>query len=130
MPRYVVERTADALNSASKALRGSRVHLFGIAYKQDIDDVRESPALDVAKLLQGKGATVSYSDPFVPRVNDHGITLDAVSADDAFRAGFDCAVITTNHRVFDYDRLVAEAPLIVDTRNALKGRAGEHIFRL
>ena len=87
MPRYVVERTADALNGVSKSLRGSRVHLFGIAYKADIDDVRESPALDVAKLLLEKGALVTYSDPYVPRIEEHGIALTAVPVDDALRRG-------------------------------------------
>ncbi len=130
MPRYVVERVADALNGVSKALRGSRVHLFGIAYKPDIDDVRESPALDVAKLLEAKGAGVSYSDPYVPRVDEHGLRLAAVPVEDAFRAGFDCAVITTNHKAFDYARIVADAPLIVDTRNALRGYKAPHIVRL
>jgi UDP-N-acetyl-D-glucosamine dehydrogenase len=130
MPRYVVERTADALNTVSKALRGSRVHLFGIAYKADIDDMRESPALDVAKLLQEKGAIVTYSDPWVPAVHEHGIRLTATSMDDAFRTGFDCAVITTNHKAFDYARIAAEAPLVVDTRNALKKYAAPHIVRL
>ena len=129
MPRYVVELTAEALNSVSKPLRGSRVHVFGIAYKPDVDDVRESPALDVVRLLQHRGAVVSYSDPHVDRVDDHGVVLEARSEDEAFRQGFDCAVITTNHRRFDYDRIAA-APLVVDTRNALKGRKGAHIFRI
>jgi UDP-N-acetyl-D-glucosamine dehydrogenase len=130
MPRYVVELTAEALNSVSKPLRGARVHVFGIAYKPDVDDVRESPALDVVRLLQQRGALVSYSDPHVPQVDDHGVVLEAVSGDEAFRRGFDCAVITTNHRAFDYGRIAAEAPLVVDTRNALKGHTGSNIFRL
>ena len=129
MPRYVVELTGEALNSVSKPLRGSRVHVFGIAYKPDVDDVRESPALDVVRLLQHRGAVVSYSDPHVDRVDDHGVVLEARSEDEAFLQGFDCAVITTNHRRFDYDRIAA-APLVVDTRNALKGRKGAHIFRI
>jgi UDP-N-acetyl-D-glucosamine dehydrogenase len=130
MPRYVVERTIDALNGVSKALRGSRIHLFGIAYKADIDDVRESPAVDVAKLLQAKGAEVTYSDPYVPRVDEHGLQLIATSVDEAFARGFDCAVITTNHKAFDYERIVRDAPLIVDTRNALKRFTAPHVVRL
>ena len=130
MPRYVVELTAEALNSVSKPLRGSRVHVFGIAYKPDVDDVRESPALDVVRLLQARGAVVSYSDPHVLRVSDHGIELEGRAEDEAFRQGFDCAVITTNHRRFDFGRIASEAPLVVDTRNALKGYEGGHIFRL
>jgi UDP-N-acetyl-D-glucosamine dehydrogenase len=129
MPRYVVELVAEALNSQAKPLRGSRVHLFGVAYKPDVDDVRESPALDILRLLQERGAVVAYSDPHVPRVDDHGIRMDETSVDEAFAAGFDCAVITTNHRAFDFGRIAA-APLVVDTRNALAGRTGPHIFRL
>jgi UDP-N-acetyl-D-glucosamine dehydrogenase len=130
MPRYVVERVGDALNGVSKALRGSRIHLFGIAYKADIDDMRESPALDVAKLLQGKGATVTYSDPYVPRVEEHGLELTAIGVDEAFAHGFDCAVITTSHKAFDYARIVKDSPLIVDTRNALKAFKAPHVVRL
>jgi UDP-N-acetyl-D-glucosamine dehydrogenase len=129
MPRYVVELVAEALNSVSKPLRGSRVHLFGIAYKPNVDDVRESPALDIVKLLQQRGASVTFSDPHVAQVEEHGVTMEAVPEDVACGRGFDCAVITTHHRAFDYDRIAA-LPLVVDTRNALAGRAGPHIFRL
>jgi UDP-N-acetyl-D-glucosamine dehydrogenase len=129
MPRYVVDLVAEALNSVSKPLRGSRVHLFGIAYKPNVDDVRESPALDILKLLQQRGAAVTYSDPHVARVEEHGVTVEAVAEDDACSRECDCAVITTNHRAFDYDRIAA-LPLVVDTRNALAGRTGPHIFRL
>jgi UDP-N-acetyl-D-glucosamine dehydrogenase len=130
MPRYVVELTAEALNSVSKPLRGARVHVFGIAYKPNVADVRESPALDVVRLLQQRGAIVTYSDPHVGRVDDHGVMLEHLSEDEAFDRGFDCAVITTDHRAFDYRRIGSEAPLVVDTRNALKGYTGAHIFRL
>jgi UDP-N-acetyl-D-glucosamine dehydrogenase len=130
MPRYVVELTAEALNTVSKPLRGSRVHLFGIAYKPDVDDVRESPAIDVVRLLQERGALVSYSDPHVAHIDEHGVRLDAVPQDEALGRGFDCAVITTQHGQFDYARIAAEAPLVVDTRNALKGHSGSHIIRL
>jgi UDP-N-acetyl-D-glucosamine dehydrogenase len=130
MPRYVVERVGEALNSAGKPIKGSRVHLYGMAYKADVGDYRESPAIDVARLLEQRGAAVSYSDPHVPVVDEHGVTLHAVPEAAALDAGVDCAVIITGHRGFDYDALVARAPLIVDTRNALKGRAGDHIFRL
>jgi UDP-N-acetyl-D-glucosamine dehydrogenase len=130
MPRYVVERVAEALNTVSRPLKGSRIHLYGMAYKPDVDDLRESPAIDVAKLLQRRGAIVSFSDPYVPRVNDHGLTLDAIAPEAALAAGYECAVITTNHAAFDYDRIANASPLVVDTRNALKGRTGSHIFRL
>ena len=130
MPRFVVERIADALNSVAKPLRGSRVHLFGIAYKADVNDVRESPAIDVAHLLRRSGATVSYSDPFVPRLDHGDLDLEAVPADRALAEGIDCAVITTNHTMFDYDAIVAKSPLVVDTRNALNGTHASHVFRL
>ncbi len=130
MPRFVVERIAEALNSVAKPLRGSRVHLFGIAYKADVNDARESPAIDVAHLLRRSGATVSYSDPFVPRLDHGDLDLEAVPADRALAEGIDCAVITTNHTMFDYDAIVAKSPLVVDTRNALNGTHASHVFRL
>ena len=130
MPRYVVERVSEALNSMGKPLRGSRVHLYGMAYKADVGDYRESPAIDIVRLLEERGAVVSYTDPHVPVVDDHGVSLTGLGEAEALAAGIDCAVIVTNHRAFDYDGLVRTAPLIVDTRNALKGRTGAHIFRL
>ena len=130
MPRHVVERVAEALNSRSRAVRGSRVHLFGMAYKANVSDVRESPAIAVAVLLQRRGATVSYSDPFVPAVREGSLALRAVSAAEALAAGIDCAVIVTDHACFDYGEVARQAPVVVDTRNALAGIEGTHIFRM
>jgi UDP-N-acetyl-D-glucosamine dehydrogenase len=130
MPRYVVERVGEALNSVARPIKGSRVHLFGMAYKADVGDYRESPAIDIARLLEQRGATVTYSDPHVPTVDEHGVLMHAVPEAAAIKAGVDCVVIVTAHRGFDYEALVAGAPLIVDTRNALKGRPETHIFRL
>jgi UDP-N-acetyl-D-glucosamine dehydrogenase len=132
MPRYVVDRVGEALNSVAKPIRGSKVHLIGMAYKPDVTDYRESPAIDVADLLERRGAIVTYSDHFVPEMPaEHGHKpRTEVPFDKALAAGFDIAVITTNHKTFDYDALVAKAPLILDTRNALKGRTESHIFRL
>ena len=130
MPRYVIERVSEALNSATQPVKGSRVHLLGMAYKGNVGDYRESPALDIARLLEQRGAIVSYSDPHVPAVDDHGFAMIATPLDVALTAGIDCAVIVTDHRAFDYEDLVKRAPLVVDTRNALKGVAGSHIFRL
>ena len=84
----------------------------------------------MALLLARKGAIVSYSDPFISRYEEGGLKLEAIDERAALDAGFDCAIITTNHRAFDFDALVARSPLVVDTRNALKGRSGAHIFRL
>jgi UDP-N-acetyl-D-glucosamine dehydrogenase len=130
MPEHVVTRVAEALNAHKKPMNGSKVHVLGVAYKRDIDDVRESPALDVIELLMRRGATVTYSDPFVPEI-DHGPhQMKAVSMDSAIQAGADCAVIVTDHKTFDYPSIVASFPLIVDTRNALKGVKSDKIFGL
>jgi len=121
---------AEALNAHRKPLNGSRIHVLGVAYKRDIDDVRESPALDVIELLTRRGASVTYSDPYVPAI-DHGPhQMTAISLDAAITAGADCAVIVTDHRAFDYPRIVSSFPLIVDTRNALKGIRSEKVFGL
>jgi UDP-N-acetyl-D-glucosamine dehydrogenase len=133
MPHYVVEKVAEALNSRRKAINGARILVAGVAYKRDIDDLRESPALDVMGLLHGKGATVSYSDPHVPKVyaRDWSGRQDILSAP-ADRGSFreyDCIVIITDHREFDYEAMVAEADLVVDTRNAIHNPAA-HVFKL
>jgi len=127
MPEFVVERITDALNSAKKSINGSKIHLIGVAYKKDVGDVRESPALDILELLRRRGATLSYSDPFVPSLEIDALTLNAV---EPAKADADCAVICTNHSAFDYEQIVKKFPLIVDTRNALRGREGTGIFRL
>ena len=129
MPDYVVQRVVDALNSVAKPLNGSRVHLFGVAYKRDVNDVRESPALDVIELLIRRGARVSYTDPYVPTLAHGSSLLESVPFDQAVADRADCAVITTNHTGFDYTR-IASLPLVVDTRNALAGETRETIFRL
>ena len=130
MPHYVVERVADALNSQSKAVNGSRVHLFGMAYKADVGDIRESPALDIARMLVRRGAIVEYTDSFVPTVQDGDLCLTGRSMEDALAEGVDCAVITTDHRGVDYEQIAQHVPLVVDTRNVLKGGAGGNVFRL
>lgn len=129
MPEHVLQLVSDALNSVKKPINGSRIHLFGIAYKRDVNDMRESPALDVLELLIRRGAIVTYTDPWVPRLADGHHTLTSIDTDTAITDGFDCAVITTDHTAFDYARL-ATLPLIVDTRNALKGASGPNIHRL
>ncbi len=129
MPQYVVERIGEALNSTRKALNGSRVHIFGVAYKRDVNDLRESPALDVMELLIRRGAEVSYTDPYVPVLQHGSLDLKSV-AEKASAAGRDCAVIITDHKVFDYPGMVDRFPLIVDTRNALKGLKSAKVFRL
>ena len=130
MPGNVVERVTEALNTRSRAVRGSRVHLFGVAYKPNVGDVRASPAVNVATLLAHRGATVTYSDPFVPAVRNDALSMDAVTVERALSEGFDCAVITTDHDGVDYRTIARRAPLVVDTRNALAGVQAAHIFRL
>jgi UDP-N-acetyl-D-glucosamine dehydrogenase len=129
MPHFVIDKVQNALNDQSKPLRGSKVHVCGVAYKRDIDDVRESPALDVIHLLTQRGAEVSYSDPFVPTVRFDGTDMHSQDATAAARAA-DCVVIVTDHKSFDYESLVRDAKLIVDTRNALKRFDSPKIVRL
>jgi UDP-N-acetyl-D-glucosamine dehydrogenase len=133
MPHYVVDKVAEALNTKRKAINGSRILVMGVAYKRDIDDMRESPALDVMGLLHEKGAQIEYADPFVPEV--HGrewsgrFDIRAVNAGRGSYAKYDCVVIVTDHKTTDYEALAAEADLIVDTRNAIK-KPYPHVFRL
>jgi UDP-N-acetyl-D-glucosamine dehydrogenase len=130
MPDYVVERVADALNTVRKSINGSRVHLLGVAYKRDVNDMRESPALDVIELLGKRGAKVSYTDPYVPDLRHGGHAISSVDLGQAIADRPDCAVICTDHAVFNYEPLVSSGVLIVDTRNALKDRQAGTIFRL
>jgi UDP-N-acetyl-D-glucosamine dehydrogenase len=129
MPHYVVERVQNALNDVKKPLKGSRVHIMGVAYKRDIDDVRESPALDVMHVLGERGATITYSDPYVPEIR---VEKGVLKAQDpaACLAEADCTVIITDHKSADYDQVVEKAQLIVDTRNALKKYQSPKIIRL
>ncbi len=129
MPHFVVTKVQNALNERSKPLRGSHIHILGVAYKRDVDDTRESPALDVIHLLKRHGARVTYSDPHVPELHAEGIELR--SEPEQERVGeADCVVIITDHSAFDYSAVVEQARLIVDTRNALKGRKSDKIVRL
>jgi len=132
MPHFVVDKIQNALNDHTKPLKGSHVHVLGAAYKRDIDDVRESPSIDIIHLLGKRGAKVTYSDPFVPQLRADGVLPHDMQAIDALQASAaaDCVVIVTDHKAFDYARIVECARLIVDTRNALKGISSEKIVRL
>ncbi len=134
MPQAVVQKITDALNTSGKAVNGSRILVAGVTYKRDIDDTRESPSLDVMHLLQQRGARVSYSDPYVPSLSaahwPGGPGLRSIEPlDAATLRSFDCVAILTDHSAFDYAAIVEHAPLVVDTRNAIKQRA-PHVFRL
>ncbi len=124
MPRYTVGKIQDALNEHAKPLNGSRVLILGVAYKPDIDDLRESPALDVIHLLQAKGADVVYHDPYIPQFMHENMYMTAVEDLLSEVGQADCVVIITNHSSYDYLQILKKAQLIVDTRNAL-GKAGK-----
>jgi UDP-N-acetyl-D-glucosamine dehydrogenase len=128
MPHFVVNKVQNALNDVGKPVKGSKIHIYGVSYKRDIEDVRESPALDVIHLLKKRGAVVSFSDPHVSQIRLEDETLLA-EENGRFRTA-DCVVIVTDHSAFDYKALVEEAKLIVDTRNALKGFKSDKIVRL
>jgi UDP-N-acetyl-D-glucosamine dehydrogenase len=128
MPHFVVDKIQNALNDAGKPVKGSHIHILGVAYKKDIEDLRESPALDVMLLLKRRGARLTYSDPYVPQLQLDGEELRAQP--ETLAAEADCAAIITDHSSFDYRRIAAQSRLIVDTRNALKGVNSSHIVRL
>jgi UDP-N-acetyl-D-glucosamine dehydrogenase len=128
MPEHVVARIAAILNGAGKPLRGSRIQILGVAYKRDVSDTRESPAIDVMQHLLKQQAIISYSDPYVPRLREMDLDLEAQPLSALRQA--DCAVIITNHAAFDYRQIAREARLILDTRNALKGFKQQKIHGL
>jgi UDP-N-acetyl-D-glucosamine dehydrogenase len=119
MPEYWVARVADRLNDQGKAVRRSKVLVVGVAYKKDIDDIRESPALDVIRLLEQRGAVVSFHDPHVARLHEDGVELTSVPLSAETLRGADCVVIVTDHSSIDYGLIAREAKLVVDTRHAL-----------
>jgi UDP-N-acetyl-D-glucosamine dehydrogenase len=121
MPEYVVQKVADALNDVRKAVRGSRVLVLGVAYKRDIDDVRESPALDVIRLLEERGGHVEFHDPFVTEFREDGHTRRGVELSDEMLRWADAVVVVTDHKSVDYQRVVDHATLVVDTRNVTAG---------
>jgi UDP-N-acetyl-D-glucosamine dehydrogenase len=124
MPEYVVSRVTDALNNRQKSVRGAKILIAGVAYKPDVSDVRESPAFDVIAGLLRLGGEVTYVDPHVPECDEAGPTMHSVSPFASF-APYDAIVVITHHRAFDYERMLREAQLIVDTRDALRGVAGD-----
>jgi UDP-N-acetyl-D-glucosamine dehydrogenase len=129
MPRFAVDKVQSALNDVGKPVRGSRVLVLGVAYKPDVDDLRESPALDVIHLLQGKGAVVQYHDPYIPHFNHDGWEMHSVPELMPAVAAADVVVIVTNHSGYDYSSICEAAPLIVDTRNAL-GKIGKDVAKV
>ncbi|UCF79172.1 MAG: nucleotide sugar dehydrogenase [Candidatus Eiseniibacteriota bacterium] len=130
MPYYVVRKVGEALNSARKSVNGSKVLLLGVAYKADVDDARESPALDIYQMLTALGAEVSYCDPHVAEVRTDHFSIKATQFSKSLVQEADCVVITTAHSAFDYKLVVSNAKLIFDSRNALKGFVSGNIWRL
>jgi UDP-N-acetyl-D-glucosamine dehydrogenase len=126
MPDYVVEKVASALNDARKPVSGSGVLVLGVAYKKNIDDVRESPALDVIRLLQARGAEVSFHDPYVSSLHEEGIERAGVNLSRELLAAIDAVVVVTDHDNIDYQLVADSAPLVVDARNAMKRTRAGH----
>jgi UDP-N-acetyl-D-glucosamine dehydrogenase len=129
MPYFCLEKITRALNSQEKAVKGSRVHLIGVAYKADVGDLRESPALRLMELLRNEGAEVSYHDPHVPELPEQGLVSQEL---DGSLANSDCVAIVTAHSGIDYDRLAERASLVVDFRNATgrNGSANGRVWKL
>ncbi len=122
MPNYVLDLIADALNDNSRSLRGSRVLVLGVTYKRDIEDVRESPAIDIISLLLSKGAQADYHDPYVStlEIADHDHPIHSIALSEHTIRSYDAVVIVTDHTAYDYNWLAANATLLVDTRNATR----------
>lgn len=127
MPHYVIMRTMDALNERKKSLKGSKVLVLGLAYKKDIDDLRESPSIELIELLKAKGAKVDYNDPYISKTHkqrEHDLRMRSKSLDAKMLASYDVVLISTDHSDYDYDWIVKNAQLVVDTRNATAGVKG------
>ncbi|MDD5757436.1 MAG: nucleotide sugar dehydrogenase, partial [bacterium] len=120
MPEYVINKLNDALNNKGKSVKNAKILVLGVAYKNDIDDVRESPAIDFIKLLQKKGAKVNYHDPFIPNLGHEGVPMKSVPLTKSIVKSVDAVVVITRHKAIDYKWLVANAKLVIDTRNATK----------
>lgn len=121
MPHYVIERTMDALNEHKKSLNGSKVLVLGLAYKKDIDDLRESPSIELIELLREKGAKVDYNDPYIPKTHkqrEHDLRMKSVKLTAAMLKSYDVVLISTDHSDYDYKWIVENSRLVVDTRNA------------
>ncbi len=125
MPRFVVGKVQDALNEVGKSVKGSKILILGVAYKPDIDDMRESPSLDVIHLLENKNAIVDYHDPYVPHIHHEEWDMDSVTDLNEALKESDCVVIVTNHKSYNYAEILENSKLIVDTRNAL-GKIGKN----
>ena len=130
MPYFVIEQVANGLNNQAKSIKGSKILVLGLAYKRDIDDLRESPSLTILELLRHKGAIVSYNDPFFPTVGQgrhYALNMTSTPLDNL--AAFDAVLIVTDHSTYNFPKIVAESQLVIDTRNATKGILSDKILR-
>ena len=131
MPYFVVSKVFDALNVQKKSINGSKILILGVAYKKDVGDVRESPALDVIRLLKDKGGLISYNDPHIPHLHEESMDISSTDLSDySALSNYDCVVIVTNHTSYDYQKVVDCSKIIVDTRNATKGIISDKIVKL
>ncbi|MEZ5065318.1 MAG: nucleotide sugar dehydrogenase [bacterium] len=130
MPKHVVRKVEESLEGLKKGLKGSKILVIGVAYKRNTDDVRESPALEIIQLLEDAGASVSYSDPYVPSLFENGRTVTATPLTEDVVQAADCVLVVTDHAAVDYDLLAKNAKIVVDTRNAMGAFPGAHIVRL
>ena len=130
MPRHVVRKVAQALNAQRKPVNGARVLVLGVAYKADIDDIRESPALDIMHMLREQGAEIAYHDPWVPVLESEVFDLRSRPLTRATLRRADCVLVTTAHSSIDWALVAKEARLVVDTRNALSRHRGPHVYTL
>jgi UDP-N-acetyl-D-glucosamine dehydrogenase len=132
MPKWVVNRVMDALNHREKALKSANILVLGIAYKSNVDDMRESPSVHVMEILREKGANVAYSDPYVPhfpKMREHHFDLSSVTLTPEMISRFDCIILTTQHQLFDYQMIAEHAQLIIDTRGAFRQFKQDNIVR-
>lgn len=130
MPYFIIDQIADALNERSKSIKSSKILVLGVAYKRDVDDLRESPSLIIIELLRNKGAIVAYNDPYFPRVGrgrHYDLNMTCAPLDDL--AQYDAVVIVTDHSTYDYKAIAAESQLVIDTRNATQGIHASNIVR-
>ncbi|GJM45178.1 MAG: UDP-N-acetyl-D-glucosamine dehydrogenase [Gemmatimonadota bacterium] len=130
MPMHIVGKVADSLKALKKDLKGSKILIIGVAYKRNTDDVRESPALEIIQQLVAAGATVQFCDPFVAELSSNGTQILGSPLTESILAGVDCALIVTDHTSVDYEFVAKHAPVVLDTRNAMKNVVGAHIVRL
>jgi UDP-N-acetyl-D-glucosamine dehydrogenase len=130
MPEYIVQRIVDVLNTHSKSVKGAKILILGVAYKKDIEDLRESPALRVIALLMEKKAKVSYHDPYIPEIKENGTRFKSIKLEKKVTGNYDCVVILTDHSCYDLKAIARESKLVFDTRGCTVGIIADNVIRL